>query len=217
VYSDGKAIGDVIMKKKSLITTLIIFCLSVSVVLANTVIKIIPGEEIFSKIGSARKESIKALIGDNQSSIAADEIIATIAGEEISKKYFEVRYNACKAMPEEYENPESAAWDSLKNEICERQFAKENGLLPTEKEIEEYVSYHRSGFEETEEGRAFAKAYANSLGMTEDEYWEYNRIYEAPIAVTRIKVEQYLEENGLEPLKYSELEVNILDKEYSPE
>lgn len=50
--------------------------------------------------------------------------------------------------------------------------------------------------------------------MTVREYWEYNKKYQAPAAVTHGKVSRYLENNGLEAPSYDEIESKITDNEY---
>ena len=50
--------------------------------------------------------------------------------------------------------------------------------------------------------------------MTDDEYWEYNEKYEAPLAVTWIKVDEYIAANNLAPLEYDDAEVTVLEQKY---
>ena len=69
-------------------------------------------------------------------------------------------------------------------------------------------------YDATDEGRNLISAYADGMGMTVREYWEYNKKYQAPAAVTHGKVSRYLENNGLEAPSYDEIESKITDKEY---
>ena len=95
-----------------------------------------------------------------------------------------------------------------------KRFADEHGLTPTSAEIKAYVQSTRSSIEELEEGRTLIDNYAQGLGMTDDEYWEYNEKYEAPLAVTWIKVDEYIAANNLAPLEYDDAEVTVLEQKY---
>lgn len=201
------------MKKKTFIIVLLIFIMSVFTAFANNFSNKFKGEEEFRKAGEDRKSSIKNLI-NSEKVLHERKFIGTIDGEDIEKEYFEARYNAYKTSPLNYENPGEEAWKSIQREVKDKNFAKEKGILPTEAEIEAYVFENRSLFDETEEGRAFIKAYAEGMDMTEDEYWEYNKKYEAPLAVTHAKVEKYILDNGLKPLDYDDINATIAEKEY---
>ena len=148
---------------------------------------------------------------DNQSKSGA---VCIIEGEYISKEYFEVRYNSYKNSPLDYENPKEETLQSLKREMVYKRFADEHGLTPTSAEIKAYVQSTRNSIEELEEGRALIENYAQGLGMTDDEYWEYNEKYEAPLAVTWIKVDEYIAANNLAPLEYDDAEVTVLEQKY---
>lgn len=183
------------MKKKLTILSLLSLILLVSAVL------------IFATVSTSKFEGED----DNKSKSGA---VCIIEGEYISREYFEVRYNSYKNSPLNYENPEEETLQSLKREMVYKKFADEHGLTPTQAEIETYVQNTRSSIEELEEGRALIENYAQGLGMTYDEYWEYNEKYEAPLAVTWIKVDEYIASNGLEPLDYADANVTVLESEY---
>lgn len=151
---------------------------------------------------------------DKDENQSKSDAVCIIEGEYISKEYFEVRYNSYKNSPLNYENPEEETLQSLKREMVYKKFADEHGLTPTQAEIKTYVQNMRSSIEELEEGRALIENYAQGLGMTYDEYWEYNEKYEAPLAVTWIKVDEYIASNGLEPLDYADANVTVLESEY---
>ena len=50
--------------------------------------------------------------------------------------------------------------------------------------------------------------------MTAEEYWNYNLKYEAPYGILNGNVEEYIEENKLEPLDYDSVESIIIDEEF---
>ena len=125
-----------------------------------------------------------------------------------------MRYNSYKNSPLDYENPKEETLQSLKREMVYKRFADEHGLTPTSAEIKAYVQSTRSSIEELEEGRTLIDNYAQGLGMTDDEYWEYNEKYEAPLAVTWIKVDEYIAANNLAPLEYDDAEVTVLEQKY---
>lgn len=199
------------MKRKFAIISMILLVSAVSVFAVTSASKF-EGEDEIRTFGEARKGSIEKLVAnDNQSK---SDAVCIIEGEYISKEYFEVRYNSYKNSPLNYENPEEKTLQSLKREMVYKRFADEHGLTPTQAEIKVYVQNTRSSIEELEEGRALIENYAQGLGMTEDEYWEYNEKYEAPLAVTWIKVDEYIAANNLDPLEYADADVTVLEKEY---
>lgn len=183
------------MKKKLTILSLLSLILLVSAVL------------IFATVSTSKFEGED----DNKSKFDA---VCIIEGEYISREYFEVRYNSYKNSPLNYENPEEETLQSLKREMVYKKFADEHGLTPTQAEIKTYVQNTRSSIEELEEGKALIENYAQGLGMTYDEYWEYNEKYTAPLAVTWIKVDEYIAANNLAPLEYADAEVTVLESEY---
>lgn len=183
------------MKKKLTILSLLSLILLVSAVL------------IFATVSTSKFEGED----DNKSK---SDAVCIIEGEYISKEYFEVRYNSYKNSPLNYENPEEETLQSFKREMVYKKFADEHGLTPTQAEIKTYVQNTRSSIEELEEGKALIENYAQGLGMTYDEYWEYNEKYTAPLAVTWIKVDEYIASNGLEPLDYADANVTVLESEY---
>ena len=183
------------MKKKLTILSLLSLILLVSAVL------------IFATVSTSKFE------GEDVNKSKSDAV-CIIEGEYISKEYFEVRYNSYKNSPLNYENPEEETLQSLKREMVYKKFADEHGLTPTQAEIKTYVQNTRSSIEELEEGKALIENYAQGLGMTYDEYWEYNEKYTAPLAVTWIKVDEYIAANNLAPLEYADAEVTVLESEY---
>lgn len=175
------------MKRKIVISTIVIIAFVTVIAGSNALLKKFQGE---------------------------DEYVGEVEGERVSKLYFEVRYYSYKSNPLNYEDPKQEAWNSIKLEFREKHFAEAKGIAPTLEEIEEYVEYTAGEYDATDEGRNLISAYADGMGMTVREYWEYNKKYQAPAAVTHGKVSRYLENNGLEAPSYDEIESKITDKEY---
>lgn len=175
------------MKRKIVISTIVIIAFVTVIAGSNALLKKFQGE---------------------------DEYVGEVEGERVSKLYFEVRYYSYKSNPLNYEDPKKEAWNSIKLEFREKHFAEAKGIAPTLEEIEEYVEYTAGEYDATDEGRNLISAYADGMGMTVREYWEYNKKYQAPAAVTHGKVSRYLENNGLEAPSYDEIESKITDKEY---
>ena len=124
-----------------------------------------------------------------------------------------VRYISLITGMIKYDNPKEDALESFKRDVWDKQFAIDNGLLPTQEERESYSMDVKKAYEDTDEGVALIQSYIEGLGMTEDEYWDYNKLCEAPYVVTHSKVEQYLEDNGLPSPDLEEIECVILDSE----
>lgn len=135
------------MKKKVLIVVIVCVCLSLSGALAYSKLQPIKGESEFESIGKNMQASIKTLLNADASGesypIAIEsnknetDNIGEILGIKISKNYFNVRYASYEASPLGYENPREEAWESIKREVWERNFAEENNLMPTKDESEE--------------------------------------------------------------------------------
>ena len=81
------------------------------------------------------KESVQVLIRSEGKPLADKDIIGYINEVPVSKAYFNVRYNMFKLSGSE--TPAEDAWESLKLNAAEAEFAKEKNIYPTEKEIRE--------------------------------------------------------------------------------
>lgn len=57
-------------------------------------------------------------------------------------------------------------------------------------------------------------SYADGMGMAVNQYWEYNRKYQAPVAVTHGKVAEYPEANQITAPAPAEIDEKITDLEY---
>lgn len=169
------------------------------------------GDDGFRQIGEGLREPVNSLLGGAASE---QENMGEVLGVKISKKYFEVRYASYKSSPLNYENPRDAAWESIISEIWEKQFAEENGLLPTAEEIETYVENNRAAFDSTEEGKLLIKSLYEGMGLTEDEYWQYHKEYQAPLALIHGRVNEFLKENKMEKPDCGSISSEILDNDY---
>lgn len=198
------------MRKKKVLTVLIIcMCLSASGVFAYSKLRPVQGENEFRGIGENMQSSVKSLL-----SADAQDAMGEVLGTKISKAYFDVRHASYKSSPLEYENPKEEAWESIKKEVWEREFAEKNSLMPTDEEIRAYVETNKEGFHSTEEGKALIKALCEGMGLTEDEYWEYHEKYEAPLAVIHNKVEQFAKNKKIKIAASDEISSTILDNDY---
>lgn len=197
------------MKKKVLTILIICMCLSASGVFAYSKLRPVQGENEFRGIGENMQSSVKSLL-----SADAQDAMGEVLGTKISKAYFDVRYASYKSSPLEYENPKEEAWESIKKEVWEREFAEKNSLMPTDEEIRAYVETNQEGFHSTEEGKALIKALCEGMGLTEDEYWKYHEKYEAPLAVIHNKVEQFAKNKKIKIAASDEISSTILDNDY---
>ena len=194
------------MKKKNL---LILVCiLTIALVTAACGSSEDKDQSAAGQIGSEMSDSLQNLIENGD-----DEPMGTINGENISKAYFKMRselYRVCG-----FEKPADSAWEELKLEAAEREFAEAKGILPGEDEILEYIKQQRGDAESTEESHSVIKELLQNIGMTEDYYWNvYQLKYESPVILTKGNIEKYKAVNNLDKVDYKEVEAVITDKDY---
>lgn len=194
------------MKKKNL---LILVCiLTIALVTAACGSSEDKDQSAAGQIGSEMSGSVQNLIENGD-----DEPMGTINGENISKAYFKMRselYRVCG-----FEKPADSAWEELKLEAAEREFAEAKGILPDEDEILEYIKQQRGDAESTEESHSVIKELLQNIGMTEDYYWNvYQLKYESPVILTKGNIEKYKTANNLDKVDYKEVEAVITDKDY---
>lgn len=194
------------MKKKNL---LILVCiLTIALVTAACGSSEDKDQSAAGQIGSEMSDSVQNLIENGD-----DEPMGTINGENISKAYFKMRselYRVCG-----FEKPADSAWEELKLEAAEREFAEAKGILPGEDEILEYIKQQRGDAESTEESHSVIKELLQNIGMTEDYYWNvYQLKYESPVILTKDNIEKYKTANNLDKVDYKEVEAVITDKDY---
>lgn len=194
------------MKKKNL---LILVCiLTIALVTAACGSSEDKDQSAAGQIGSEMSGSVQNLIENGN-----DEPMGTINGENISKAYFKMRselYRVCG-----FEKPADSAWEELKLEAAEREFAEAKGILPDEDEILEYTKQQRETAEFTEESHNIVREMLQNIGMTEDYYWNvYQLKYESPVILTKGNIEKYKAANNLYKVDYKEVEAVITDKDY---
>lgn len=194
------------MKKKNL---LILVCiLTIALVTAACGNSEDKDQSAAGQIGSEMSGSVQNLIENGD-----DEPMGTINGENISKAYFKMRselYRVCG-----FEKPADSAWEELKLEAAEREFAEAKGILPGEDEILEYIKQQRGDAESTEESHSVIKELLQNIGMTEDYYWNvYQLKYESPVILAKGNIEKYKAVNNLDKVDYKEVEAVITDKDY---
>lgn len=194
------------MKKKNL---LILVCiLTIALVTAACGSSEDKDQSAVGQIGSEMSGSVQNLIENGD-----DEPMGTINGENISKAYFKMRselYRVCG-----FEKPADSAWEELKLEAAEREFAEAKGILQGEDEILEYIKQQRGDAESTEESHSVIKELLQNIGMTEDYYWNvYQLKYESPVILTKGNIEKYKAVNNLDKVDYKEVEAVITDKDY---
>lgn len=204
------------MKRKLIVGGIIALALTATAAIVSAELGKVKGSDQFEAAGAGIKEPAAAMLeNDSKNSVPGEsDIMGEVCGQKVTKLYFELQYSSFKTHPLNYANPKEKAWDSIKQEFWEKAFAAENGLTPTAEEIDQYVEYNKREFATTEEGRSLIKAYADGMGMTVNQYWEYNRKYQAPVAVTHGKVAEYLEANQITAPAPAEIDGQITDLEY---
>ena len=147
----------------------------------------LPANEIARQIGRAIREYIN---DENR-----DEVIATILGKEVTAMHFNITAKLFALSGSK--NPEADAWNAIKVQAYERNFAIERNIMPTSREIIRFTQEMREMFESTPEGLEFSRILLEAAGMTEDEYWnDFRVIYESPAHLISIRVADYRVENG---------------------
>lgn len=202
------------MKKNVVIIVAIVFLLGL--VLGFAFEKEIPGADKASEIASELKESATTLLSSSNgsgTSIQNNSVVIIVEGEPFTKQYFDYRVALYEAS--ESETPEEDAFELIIKEGYCYSFAKENNLMPTEEEILAEIANRRAIVESSEESHELAKIYFESMGLTEDEYWNIlTREYEVPGMIVRYNVEKYLGDNKLPEIDIDTIAFEILDNGY---
>lgn len=124
-------------------------------------------------IGEWIGSSIRDILAGPENNLedqSADRVIGTILGEEIIAKDLEIRAKLFEIGGSE--DPFQDAWNSMKFQAYEKQFAKEHNIYPTEQEIIDFTQKQREMVESAPGGKEYAKTVIESAGMT-----EYDRIF----------------------------------------
>ena len=213
------------MKKKFMLITLVCMCLMLGVTFGYSQLLEIKGAKEFSQMGEGVSKSVHQLLKQNSNGLRTkqgymtmtakdDDVMCKVLGIQINKTYFDFKYESYKTSALNYANPKASAWDAIKTQVWEEQFAESNGILPTKSDIEIYVRDTRQAYEETGEGRILIQSYCDGMGLSEEEYWEFNKVYEAPLALIHQNVGTYLEENHMTMPNVDQIDAEILDQEY---
>lgn len=165
------------------------------------------GETDSIAIGKLIGSSIRDILTGPESNLGnqdSDRVIGTILGEEIIARDLEVRARLFEIAGSE--DPLQDAWNSMKFQLYQKQFAKEHNIYPTDQEIMDFTQEQRQMVETAPGGREYAKAIIESAGMTEDQYWnDYKVRKESPAHLTDIKIAEYLTANNLPDLDEEEI------------
>ena len=177
-------------------------------------------QDIVEKMSRSEAEAITAFIEERTALSEGDigksdiEYIGTILDKKISKKEFMARYQMILSSDDNFENYGQAAWDSLKRDVWEKHFARIKDLTPSKKEVKAYVEEVRGTIEETKKGKEQIASYAESLNMTEDQYWSYIREYVAPQELTHKRVTDFLNRLHMDPASLDMIKATISDADY---
>lgn len=169
------------------------------------------GLEKAEEVGQSLQEAANSL-ADSDSENTLIRIIGDGIEQDVSEEYFSVRVALWKAYGAS--DPVGSAIDSMKTEALEKAFAEKQGLTPTKMEINEYVKSMREEIQSDEESSAIVEELLQTIGFSQDYYWdEYKPRYEAPAALTHLKVSDYIVVNGLEKIDPSRADYEVIDKE----
>lgn len=163
------------------------------------------------KLGQAIKDQVDANVG-SELTRRSSEIAGNVLGEDIPVERVEIiaemyRYGG-------FEEPLTRAWNDVKVQAYEKQFAEKHGLLPSEQEILDFTQDMRDIFLSDEDGRAYEKGVLDAIGLTSDEYWDNYKIkYESPAHLTKINVQNYCEENNIEPASADMIEGELTNSD----
>ncbi|MBE6034915.1 MAG: hypothetical protein E7222_09500 [Clostridiales bacterium] len=201
------------MKKISVFLLLIAVMIMGIISYANEKTPVQIGEWVGSSVRDILSdENFNTKLSPNEKNINdKDRTVGNILGENITARELEVRAKLFELSGSKA--PLEEAWDSLKVNVYEKQFAAEHNLTPSKQEIIDFTQEMRDRVESTPEGREYAKALIEAAGMTEDEYWnDYKIKNESPSHLTSIKISEYLFNNNLPELNKEEIIKNIDDK-----
>jgi hypothetical protein len=197
-------------KKKNIIICVICISLICSGVIAYSKSLEIKGAKEFKEIGEGLKDAAKDISELPNLNSEQKNVIGSVMGVKISKEYFNFRYASYLSNKINYENPKAEAWNSIKKQIWEENFAKEKNIYPSDKD----TTHVKNEYNATKEGKILIKSFCEGIGMEENEYWEFYKKYEAPLAVTHGKVVKFLEKNKLNMPNIDQIQSEIIDKDY---
>lgn len=144
-----------------------------------------------------------------------DRVIGSVLGEDVYEKDFLTMYAQSKIQEEE--NPYESAVNIIKNRVAEAQYAKENGIYPSEKEVEAYTAEQRE-LSNDEEGKAIFDNVARLLGVSVDEYW--NKIKpegDRKALIHTAVVNDLYNKTGEKELDISDVEFKLTDSGFTEE
>jgi len=157
------------------------------------------------KIGAALKDAFSEVNPGGMLNVdGRNGNLAVILGEDIDL----VRFTSIKTLFEVSgsADPYGDAWNTIKVQAYEKQFALERGILPTEDEIIRFTNEMRELVESDPVLRAYARTVIEAAGMTEDEYWNHFKVkHESPAHLTSIRIFEYKSQNGIPMLTNEEM------------
>lgn len=124
-----------------------------------------------------------------------EAVAGTISGVEIPEALVEVKAAMLQLGGDEH--PLQSAWELMKKEIFEYQFAQEHSLLPSKAEVDEFAETMRGYLGDGSDSPAELYLY-DGMGLTREQYWEvYKPAIEIQVQLVKDKIAKYCDENEL--------------------
>ncbi len=133
-----------------------------------------------------------------------------VNNEYVSAEYYNLRVEMYRLSGSD--QPYTDAWEATIKEVCEFEFAEENGLLPTVKEVQKQVDKEQKEVEAAADSKQSVEILLAQLGLTWDEYWTEYKPQELAAQLVKDNVSAYLQKNGQTDLDYSDVEAYVMNQ-----
>ncbi len=169
----------------------------------------------YKSLAQTVSTGLKSVFQDENAQLKKADVAGVILGETIYSQEFEIRAKMYELAGSK--TPYTDTWDSFKVQMYEHQYAEDHNILPSQEEIEKFSSDMRKDFESSPEGKEVEKILLDGMGMTADEYWnDYKIKYEAPAHLTKIKIHNYVIQNGLPEIDEKTVVTDTLIEKMNP-
>lgn len=193
----------------------LIFCLLLVMVVTASAFAF-AGNETSSNIDMFKEaKAINAMLQMDE--IDTEYKIGEVDGTAVYNDEFALRYE--KAVFSQSNTPYEDAIKSLLRTKSEYNFAIENDIMVTDKEVIAYTNAQRELYENNLdlEIREGFKKFIKLTGMTENQYWEEYKIKENTEYLTSINVSTYQDKVKIQPQAVKLSDFKLIDDNFSKE
>ncbi|WP_324825278.1 hypothetical protein [Sinanaerobacter sp. ZZT-01] len=195
----------------------LVFCLSIIMIVGTSVFAFAGNISGLDNHIDMFKEAEAIKIVLNSDKVNPSYKIAEIYGSPVYEDEFILRYR--KAVASQSSTPYEDAVESLTKIKVDNSIAENNGILPTEQDVENYTNEQRKLYENEidAEMKDSIKHFIDLTGMSEDEYWGVYKLKENKEYLTCINVESYLYDSKVIQAYTKSSSFELIDENFSKE